>query len=93
MAPLTWWPFLVLIFLLGLLAGVYSLAAFALMLLIISAIAFWWKRHALDGLIVRRKFLYRRGYPHETINMRLEVENRKFLPCLLYTSPSPRDCS
>lgn len=80
MAPLTWWPFLVLILLLGLLGGVYSLAAFALMLLIISAIAFWWKRHALDGVHVQRKFLYRRGYPNETLNMQVEVENRKFLP-------------
>ncbi len=80
MAPLTWWPFLVLIFLLGLLGGVYSLAAFALMLLIISAIAFWWKRHALDGVNVRRKFVYRRGFPNETLNMQVEAENRKFLP-------------
>ena len=80
MAPLTWWPFLILIFLLGLLGGVYSLAAFALMLLIISTIAFWWKRHALDGVNVQRKFLYRRGYPNETLNMRVDAENRKFLP-------------
>jgi len=80
LAPLTWWPFLALIFLLGLLGGVYPLAAFALMLLIISAAAFWWKRHALDGVQVQRKFLYRRGYPGETLQMLVEAENRKFLP-------------
>jgi uncharacterized protein (DUF58 family) len=80
LAPLTWWPFLVLVFMLGLLGGVYSLAAFALMLLIISAIAFWWKRHALDGVRVQRKFTYRRGYPNETLAMLVEAENRKFLP-------------
>ena len=80
MAPLSWWPFLILIFLLGLLAKVYELAAFAFMLLIISAVAFWWRRHALDHVIYQRKFLYRRGYPNETLDIQVEVENRKFLP-------------
>jgi len=80
LAPLSWWPFLGLIFLLGLLTKVYPLAAFALMLLIISGIALWWKKHALDGVVYSRKFHYRRGYPNETIDFRVEVENRKFLP-------------
>jgi uncharacterized protein (DUF58 family) len=80
LAPLSWWPFLVLILLLGLFTRIYPLAAFALMLIVISAIAFWWKRRALDGVIYRRRFDYRRGFPGETLEMRLEVENRKFLP-------------
>jgi uncharacterized protein (DUF58 family) len=80
LAPLSWWPFLWLIFLLGLLTRVYSLAAFALMLLIISGIALWWKNHALDGVSYQRRFFYRRGYPDESIDMQVEVENRKFLP-------------
>jgi uncharacterized protein (DUF58 family) len=66
--------------LLGLLAKVYPLAAFALMLLVISLVARWWRRHALDGLNFQRKFVYRRGYPSETIGMQIQVENRKFLP-------------
>jgi uncharacterized protein (DUF58 family) len=80
MAPLSWWPFLWLIFLLGLLARAYPLAAFAFMLLVISGIALWWKKHALDGVSYQRKFFYRRGYPKETLDMQVEVENRKFLP-------------
>jgi uncharacterized protein (DUF58 family) len=80
LAPLSWWPFLLLIFLLGLLTRVYSLAAFALMLVIISSIALWWKNHALDAVSYQRKFYYRRGYPDEQIEMQVEVENRKFLP-------------
>lgn len=80
MAPLSWWPFLILVFLLGLLTRVYPLAAFALMLLVISGIAHWWKNHALDAVAFQRKFLYSRGYPGETVDVQMEVENRKFLP-------------
>ena len=68
------------ILLLGLFTRVYPLAAFALMLIVISVIAFWWKRHALDGVTFRRHFPYRRGFPAETLEMLVEVENRKFLP-------------
>ncbi len=80
MAPLSWWPFLGLVFLLGLLARVYPLAGFAFMMLIISAVALWWKNHALDRLSYRRKLHFKRGYPGESISMQVEVENRKFLP-------------
>jgi uncharacterized protein (DUF58 family) len=69
-----------LVFLLGLFSRVYPLAAFALMLLIISGIALWWKKHALDAVGYQRKFHYLRGYPGELIDMQIEVENRKFLP-------------
>lgn len=80
MAPLSWWPFLILVFLLGILTRAYPLAAFAMMLLIISGIALWWKRLALVEVGYVRKFRYLRGYPGETIEMQVEVENRKFLP-------------
>jgi uncharacterized protein (DUF58 family) len=80
LAPLSWWPFLGLIFLLGLLTKVYPLAAFSIMLLIISSVARWWKQHSLDELQFQRRFVYRRGYPAETITMQIELENRKFLP-------------
>ncbi len=69
-----------LVFILGLFGRVYPLAAFSLMLLIISAVAFWWQKHALDEVKFRRKLLYRRGYPGETLQMTIEIENRKFLP-------------
>ncbi len=80
MAPNRWWPFLGLIFLLGLLAKVYPLMAFSAMLMVISLVAQWWNRHVLDHLSYERKFVYRRGYPGETISMQIEVQNRKFLP-------------
>jgi uncharacterized protein (DUF58 family) len=80
LAPLSWWPFLGLILLLSLFTKVYPLAAFSLMLLIISGIALWWKRHALDQIVYQRKFVYLRGYPRETLPLLVEIENRKFLP-------------
>ena len=80
MAPLSWWPFLVLIFVLAIFAQVYPLAAFTVMLAVISVTARWWQRHALDGVSYRRLLYFRRGFMGETIDIRLEVENRKFLP-------------
>lgn len=80
MAPLSWWPFLILVFLLGIFTRVYPLAAFAIMLLTISGLAHWWRDHALDGVSYQRRFIYRRGYPGEKMSVQVEVENRKFLP-------------
>jgi uncharacterized protein (DUF58 family) len=80
LAPFSWWPSLILIFLVSLFTQVYPLAVFTLMLLIISGFAHWWKRHALDAIGFQRKFVYLRGYPGETLPMQVEIENRKFLP-------------
>jgi uncharacterized protein (DUF58 family) len=75
-----WWVFLVLIFVVALLTRTYAMAAFTLMLLALSLVAEWWRRRALDGVTFQRRFLYRRGFPNETLEMKMEVENRKFLP-------------
>jgi uncharacterized protein (DUF58 family) len=80
LAPLSWWPFLGLILLLGIFTHTYPLAAFSIMVGVISSLAHWWQQHALDQVAYRRRFLYRRGFPGEKLNMQLEVENRKFLP-------------
>ena len=80
MAPLSWWPFLGLIFLAAILLKVYPLAAFTLMLSGVSALAFWWRRRALVGVSYLRKLVYRRGFPGEVLAMQVIVENRKFLP-------------
>jgi uncharacterized protein (DUF58 family) len=75
-----WWLFLGLVFAVGLLTRTYPLAAFTLMLLAISGVAEWWRRRALRGVTYQRKFIYRRGFPNETLMVKMEVENRKFLP-------------
>lgn len=42
--------------------------------------AHYWKQHALDHIHYRRRFHYTRGFPGETTDMRVEIENRKLLP-------------
>ncbi len=80
MAPVSWWPFLGLVFLLGILFKVYSLAGFAIMLALVSTLANWWNRRALENLVYHRRLHYRRGFPGEQISLQVEVENQKFLP-------------
>ena len=93
-----WWPLLGLVFLAAVLLGIYPLAIFAVMLLIIVGLARWWQTHALDHITYRRVFPYRRGFPGEEISMLVEVENWKFLPVswlraqdLLPNAVGPRD--
>jgi uncharacterized protein (DUF58 family) len=69
-----------LVFLLGLFTEVYPLAAFSIMVAVISLLARWWQKHSLDGVTYHRKPFYRRGFLGETIQMQIEAENRKFLP-------------
>jgi uncharacterized protein (DUF58 family) len=76
----SWWPFLVLVFLLGILTKVYALAAFAAMLAVISGLAMWWRGRSLFYVNYRRRLHYKRAFPGELVPLRLEVENRKFLP-------------
>lgn len=80
MAPPRWWPFLGLFFLIGILLRDYPLVAFVILLAVISGLALGWRKAALKGLDYRRKLHYRRGFPGETIELRVQVENRKPLP-------------
>lgn len=80
MAPTTWWPFLALLFVAGIFSRTYLIAAFAVMLGAITLMAGWWRRNVLQDLTYQRKFHYLRGFPGETIELRVEVENRKYLP-------------
>ncbi len=80
MTPAYWWPFLLVLFLLGVLLQVYLLAAFAAMLAVISGLARWWQGRALLGVTYKRFPYYRRGFPGEKVQLRLEAENHKFLP-------------
>lgn len=92
MAPLSWWPFLGLVFLAAIWLKIYPLAAFTLMLSAISGLAYWWQRRSLEQVFYNRKFIYRRGFPGEPLTLQLEVENRKFLPIswLRVFDPLPR---
>jgi uncharacterized protein (DUF58 family) len=79
-------------FILGLVFRIYSLIAFVVMLGAIIAIARWWQTHSLDEVTYRRHFTYDRGFPGESLEMQVIVENKKFLPLpwLRVTDPLPR---
>ena len=80
MAPLSWWPFLLLVLLLGIFTRVYPLAAFALMLALVSVLARWWNERSLNQVTYLRKLPYIRGFPGENLAISIEVQNKKFLP-------------
>ncbi len=68
------------IFLLGLFLRVQALPALATALTVVIAVTSWWSKRSLDGVNYGRRFHYTRAFPGETVNVRLDVENRKLLP-------------
>lgn len=46
----------------------------------ILGVAYLWRERALVNVVYRRKLPYRRGFPGETLDLTLEIENRKLLP-------------
>jgi uncharacterized protein (DUF58 family) len=75
-----WTLFLILIFIIGLVARSPFLIALSTAMLVILGLASWWRKHALDNLLYRRRFHFKRAFPGEKFPMRVEVENRKLLP-------------
>ena len=75
-----WLALLIAVLVLGVFLRTSLLIALDLMLILILGIASWWQRHALDGVTYRRRPYYRRAFPGERVPIRLEVENRKWLP-------------
>jgi uncharacterized protein (DUF58 family) len=78
--PKHWLPILSLLFVFGMLLRIPLLMAFTVILMVVIGLAHWWRQHALDGVTYRRQPHYRRSFPGETVELRLEVENRKLLP-------------
>ena len=50
------------------------------MLGFILFVANWWQARSLANVTYTRRPHYRRGFPGEQVHLRVEVENRKFLP-------------
>jgi uncharacterized protein (DUF58 family) len=48
--------------------------------MVVIGVAAWWRDRALNNIEYQRKFHYTRAFPGETVDVRLEVENRKLLP-------------
>jgi len=87
-----WLPLLAFVFLLGILLHIPFLVSLALSLVIVLALANWWRNQSLAGVSYQRKFHYIRAFPGEKIPLRIEVENRKILPLswLRVQDPWPR---
>jgi uncharacterized protein (DUF58 family) len=75
-----WLPIFIVSIYLGLILESPLLMALPISLMILLSIAAWWRRHALDHLIYRRRFQYTRAFPGESFPVKIEIENRKLLP-------------
>jgi len=75
-----WLPFLLLCFVIGVLARSPILITMAVTLMVAVAFARWWRRHSLDGIVYSRRWHYRRMFPGEKTTIRIDIENRKLLP-------------
>ncbi len=80
MTLLRWLPVLILAFLVGLIIHQPWLVLFSAAVGIISLLGYLWGRHALDRVIYRRRWRYRRGFPGERLQVQIEIENNKLLP-------------
>lgn len=91
MSPLTWLPLLVIFFLAGAYLELPWLVLFSTALMLVIGLAFLWKKHSLDRVYYLRRWRYRRGFPGESNEVRIEVENRKRLPIswMRVTDPWP----
>jgi uncharacterized protein (DUF58 family) len=80
LALLRWLPALAVAFLLGLIIHQPWLVLFSVAVTTISLLGYLWGTHALDRVIYQRRWRYRRGFPGEVIQVRIEIENHKLLP-------------
>jgi uncharacterized protein (DUF58 family) len=75
-----WLSTLIIILIFGLVLRSPFLTALPISLMIIFGLAYWWQKHSLDGVGYKRKFRYSRAFPGESYPVKVEIENRKFLP-------------
>jgi uncharacterized protein (DUF58 family) len=68
------------VLLLGLILQQGGLLTIALLILVIAAVGWTWNKYALQNIEYERSFSERRAFLGETIDLHLQVTNRKFLP-------------
>jgi uncharacterized protein (DUF58 family) len=71
---------LVLVLVAGAAFGQAWLVTFSLSVLIVLLLARAWNHYALEGITYQRRWRYRRGFPGEQFDMRIDIENNKLLP-------------
>jgi uncharacterized protein (DUF58 family) len=75
-----WMPVFGLGIILGVILKVPVLVSFIVLVALVLSLASWWQRHSLDGVTYKRHPYYTRAFPGEQVPLRIDVENRKFLP-------------
>lgn len=80
MNPAAWFPLLFLLLFMGIALQSQWLIYFSITLMIVFGVVHLWTIHALDRVIYRRNFHYRRGFPGEESPASIEISNQKFLP-------------
>jgi uncharacterized protein (DUF58 family) len=80
MAPSTWLPLLIVIFIAGALLQTSWLVVTSTAIMMVIGLAHLWRRYALKDVIYRRRWHYNRGFPGESTQVRIEIENKKRLP-------------
>ncbi len=73
-------PLLLLFVYIGLVLRIPYIIALSATLVVLLGLAAWWQRHALNGVVYRRRFHFTRAFPGERFPVRIEVENNKLLP-------------
>jgi uncharacterized protein (DUF58 family) len=84
-----WLFFLVLFLIAGVIVRSTFVVALVTAILVILGVTYWWQKHSLDQVTYRRRFRYTRGFPGEHDQVRIEIENRKFLPLSWLRSQDP----
>lgn len=80
MDPKRWFPLLAISIIFGVIFRVPLLIALPTMLMVVMGVANWWKNRALKNVVYLRKPYYTRAFPGEEVPLKIEIENRKFLP-------------
>lgn len=75
-----WLSLFSVLFILGVIIKNPWLVLFSVSLTCLVLLSSAWGSHSLDQVTYRRKWRYRRGFPKEKFDVRIEIQNRKILP-------------
>lgn len=91
----SWYPLLGLVIFIGAVFKIPWLIYVSTAVGLVVAVANLWRKKALDKIIYRRKWIYRRGFPGETTQLQVQVENKKWLPVswLKISDPWPMEAA
>lgn len=93
MTPESWLPLILLGVFIGAVFNATWLIYASTAVGLVIALTTWWRSKALNHIAYQRRWIYKRGFPGEKTQVRIQVENRKWLPVswLRVTDPWPLD--